>query len=126
LATLAFKVKVVQLHIYILFSLLLFNLQVSILSYGFWATFGAKSDLQDQDGIKIAKECLRIARDAGINLFDNAEAYGTPFGEAERIMGIAIKELQEEDPVKWRRSDIIITTKVFNKFMQYSVTNHYL
>jgi aryl-alcohol dehydrogenase-like predicted oxidoreductase len=68
--------------------------------------------LQDNDGIKAAKECLSIARSAGINLFDNAETYGTPSGEAERIMGIAIKELQEEDPVKWRRSDIIIATKV--------------
>jgi voltage-dependent potassium channel beta subunit len=89
------------------------GIQVSILSYGFWATFGAKSDLKEQDGIDAAKACLRVARDGGINLFDNAEVYGTPFGEAERIMGIAIKQLQEEDPIKWRRSDIVITTKIF-------------
>lgn len=89
------------------------GLQVSVLSYGFWATFGAKSDLNDQQGIQMAKDCLRVARNGGINLFDNAEVYGTPFGEAERIMGIAIKELQAEDAVKWRRSDIVITTKIF-------------
>ena len=88
------------------------GLQVSVLSYGFWATFGAKEDLADRTGIDIAKQCLTVARDGGVNLFDNAEVYGTPFGEAERIMGIAIKELQEENPIKWRRSDILITTKV--------------
>ncbi len=61
----------------------------------------------------MAKECLRVARDGGINLFDNAETYGNPQGEAERLMGVAIKELAEEDPVKWRRSELIITTKIF-------------
>lgn len=89
------------------------GLQVSVLSYGFWATFGAKDDLTDQQGIDVAKSCLRVARDAGINLFDNAEAYGNPNGEAERIMGVALKQLQEEDPAKWRRSDLVITTKIF-------------
>jgi len=89
------------------------GLQVSVLSYGFWATFGAKDDLSDQQGIDMAKDCLRVARNSGINLFDNAEAYGNPNGEAERIMGVAIKQLQEEDAVKWRRSDLIITTKIF-------------
>ncbi len=86
--------------------------QVSVLSYGFWATFGAKSNLDiDEEGIDKAKACLRVARDAGINLFDNAEAYG--MGRAEKIMGEAIAQLQKEDPVKWRRSDLIITTKLF-------------
>jgi hypothetical protein len=89
------------------------GLQVSVLSYGFWATFGAKDDLNDQQGIDVAKSCLRVARDAGINLFDNAEVYGNPYGEAERIMGCALKQLREEDPTKWRRSELIITTKVF-------------
>jgi hypothetical protein len=90
------------------------GLQVSVLSYGFWATFGVKSDLNDKQGIDMAKECLRVARDAGINLFDNAEVYGNPNGEAERIMGEAISQLQKEDPIKWRRSDLVITTKVEN------------
>ncbi|CAE7480832.1 KCNAB2, partial [Symbiodinium microadriaticum] len=61
----------------------------------------------------MAKSCLRVARDGGVNLFDNAEVYGNPHGEAERIMGEAISQLREEDPQKWRRSDIIITTKIF-------------
>lgn len=40
-------------------------------------------------------------------------AYGLPQGEAERIMGIALAELRIEDPSLWRRSDVIITTKIF-------------
>lgn len=40
-----------------------------------------------------------------------AEVYGN--GEAEILMGKAIKHLQAEDPVKWRRTDLIITTKIF-------------
>jgi voltage-dependent potassium channel beta subunit len=89
------------------------GLQVSVLSYGFWATFGAKEDLTDEEGIAMAKKCLLLARDNGVNLFDNAETYGNPVGEAERIMGEAMRQLREEDPVKWRRSDVIVTTKIF-------------
>jgi len=48
--------------------------QVSVLSYGFWATFGVKSDLHKAEGIEKAKACLRTARANGVNLFDNAEA----------------------------------------------------
>lgn len=89
------------------------GLQVSVLSFGFWATFGAKDEVKGNAGIETAKECLRVARKAGINLFDNAEVYGTPNGEAERIMGLAIKSLREDDPNLWRRSELIITTKIF-------------
>jgi len=89
------------------------GLQVSVLSYGFWATFGAKGDLKNQEGVEMAKQCLSVARDAGINLIDNAEAYGTPNGEAERIMGEALRQLTLEDPEKWRRSELVITTKIF-------------
>ncbi len=89
------------------------GLQASVLSYGFWATFGVKDGLRDRAGIEMAKRCLITARQAGVNLFDNAETYGNPQGEAERLMGEAIAELVEEDPVLWRRSDLIITTKIF-------------
>ena len=89
------------------------GLQVSVLSYGFWATFGAKEDLKSDSGVEMAKQCLRTAREYGVNLFDNAEVYGTPYGEAERIMGLAIEQLAKEDPDRWRRSDILITTKIF-------------
>jgi voltage-dependent potassium channel beta subunit len=89
------------------------GMQVSILSYGFWATYGVKERLSGDDGINTAKELMTIAREAGVNCFDHAEAYGNPQGEAERIFGIALKQLQEEDPVLWRRSELVITTKIF-------------
>ena len=89
------------------------GLQVSVLSYGFWATFGVKEGLVDDEGVQRAKECLQLARLAGINLFDNAEAYGSPRGTAEVIMGEAIAQLTEEHPDLWRRSDYLITTKIF-------------
>ena len=89
------------------------GLQVSVFSYGFWATFGVKEGLKHGDGIDRAVACLKVARAGGVNLFDNAEVYGSPRGEAERIMGEAIARLRSEDPESWRRSDILITTKIF-------------
>ena len=81
------------------------GLKVSSLSFGFWATFGVK------EGVDRAVNIMRICRNAGINLFDNAEIYGN--GKAETIMGIALQRLQKEDPHLWRRSDICISTKLF-------------
>ena len=89
------------------------GIQVSVLSYGFWATYGIKNRLSGEEGVKTAKELMGIVRSAGVNCFDHAEAYGNPNGEAERIFGIALKELEKEDPQLWRRSDLVITTKIF-------------
>ena len=89
------------------------GLQVSVLSYGFWATFGVKDGLTGDDGIARAKEILAAARSAGINLFDNAEVYGNPRGAAEAVMGEAIAQLAAEQPDAWRRSDFLVTTKLF-------------
>ena len=89
------------------------GIQVSVISYGFWATYGIKDRLSGDEGVRTAKELMGIVRNAGVNCFDHAEAYGNPNGEAERIFGIALKELQDEDPHLWRRSDLVITTKVF-------------
>ena len=61
----------------------------------------------------MAKECMSLARQKGINLFDNAEIYGNPAGAAEEIMGEAMAQLQKEDPKIWRRSEIIVSTKIF-------------
>eukprot|EP00808_Paulinella_micropora_P013435 g4453.t1 len=58
------------------------GLQVSVLGFGFFANYGTKKDLMDQAGIDMAKASLRLARDAGVNLFDNAETYGNPQGAA--------------------------------------------
>lgn len=89
------------------------GLQVSVLSYGFWATFGVKEGLTDDEGVQRAKECLATARRGGVNLFDNAEVYGSPRGAAEAVMGEAIAQLAEEEPDLWRRSDYLVTTKIF-------------
>jgi len=89
------------------------GLQVSVLSYGFWATFGVKDGLTEAEGVQRAKACLNAARQGGVNLFDNAEVYGSPRGAAEEVMGQAIAELTEEQPELWRRSDYLVTTKIF-------------
>lgn len=83
------------------------GLKVSTLSFGFWATYGVK------EGVDRCIKVMRICRNAGINFFDNAEAYGKENGDAETIMGQAIVALQKEDAKLWRRSDICVTTKLF-------------
>lgn len=75
------------------------GLQVSVLSFGSWVTFG------DQLDVGLAAECLGAARDAGVNFFDNAEAYAG--GESERIMGQAIERLG------WPRYSYVVSTKLF-------------
>jgi len=89
------------------------GLQVSVLSFGFWATYGVKEGLTNDEGITMAKECMSLARQKGINLFDNAETYGNPAGAAEEIMGEAMAQLKKEDPEIWKRSEIIVSTKIF-------------
>jgi len=75
------------------------GLQVSVLSFGSWVTFGEQID------VGLARDCLSAARDGGVNFFDNAEAYGG--GESERIMGQAIADLG------WERWSYVVSTKVF-------------
>ena len=75
------------------------GLKVSVLSFGSWVTFGSQVDTT------LAADCLTAARDAGVNFFDNAEAYAG--GESERIMGQAIADLG------WERHSYVISTKLF-------------
>lgn len=75
------------------------GLQVSVLSFGSWVSFGGQLD------ISRATQCLAAAREGGVNFFDNAEAYGG--GESERIMGQAIAELG------WPRETYVLSTKFF-------------
>ena len=79
------------------------GLLVSRLSYGAWITFGEQID--DDAAYNIMKLCL----DAGINLFDNAEAYNA--GLAEEVMGRVFKRLEVDYPIQ--RSDYVVTTKIF-------------
>jgi voltage-dependent potassium channel beta subunit len=75
------------------------GLQVSELSLGAWVTFG------NQVEEEIAYECMKAAFDAGVNFFDNAEAYAN--GKAEIVMGQVLKK------ANWKRSDLVISTKIF-------------
>ena len=75
------------------------GLQVSVLSFGSWVTFGPQLD----EGL--GADCLAAAYDAGVNFFDNAEGYEA--GKSESIMGRAIKQL------KWPRYSYVISTKLF-------------
>ena len=73
------------------------GIKVSALSFGSWLTFG------DQLGIKEAKNCMKYAHEHGVNFFDNAEVYSQ--GQAEIIMGEALKE--------FKREDVVVSTKIF-------------
>ena len=78
------------------------GLKVSVLSFGSWVTFGNDKQINSS---ALAAECLNVAREAGVNFFDNAEVYAG--GQSERVMGAAIKELG------WQRRDYVISTKFF-------------
>jgi voltage-dependent potassium channel beta subunit len=75
------------------------GLQVSVLSFGSWVSFGAQLDTD------AALACMDAAHEAGVNFYDNAEAYAG--GKSEQIMGEAIRELG------WRRHEYVISTKIF-------------
>jgi voltage-dependent potassium channel beta subunit len=75
------------------------GLRISALSFGAWVTFG------DQVGEDVAAECMKAAREAGVNFFDNAEVYAN--GHAEVMMGKIIKKFE------WKRSDLVVSTKIF-------------
>ena len=73
------------------------GIRLSEVSFGSWITFAK------QIGFNEVKEFLHLAHDLGINFFDNAEGYA--HGEAEILMGKAIKD--------FRREDLVISTKIF-------------
>ncbi|MEJ2300842.1 MAG: aldo/keto reductase [Anaerolineales bacterium] len=75
------------------------GLKVSALSLGAWITYGG------QVGEELAYDCMTAAYEAGVNFFDNAEAYAS--GNAEIVMGKVIEK------AGWKRSDLVISTKIF-------------
>jgi voltage-dependent potassium channel beta subunit len=75
------------------------GLEVSVLSFGSWVSFGPQLD------VGRARDCLAAAYDAGVNFFDNAQSYSQ--GESERIMGRAIAELG------WPRHSFLVSSKYF-------------
>ncbi len=78
------------------------GLKVSVLSFGSWVTFANQNQIETAQQ---AAECLSAAKDAGVNFFDNAEAYAA--GESERVMGAAFRELG------WQRHEYVVSTKLF-------------
>ncbi len=75
------------------------GLKVSELSFGSWVTFGSQVDVDK------AVSLMKIAYEAGVNFFDNAEVYSS--GQAEEIMGKAIKK------AGWKQKDLVLSTKIF-------------
>jgi len=75
------------------------GLKVSVLSFGSWVTFDNQLDTG------LATDCMTAAREAGVNFFDNAEAYAG--GKSEEIMG---KVFAEQN---WARSSYVVSTKFF-------------
>jgi voltage-dependent potassium channel beta subunit len=75
------------------------GLEVSALSLGSWVTFGTQLDE------KLAADCMHMAYDAGVNFFDNAEAYA--HGRSEEIMGRVLRSSG------WARPDYVVSTKIF-------------
>jgi len=75
------------------------GLKVSELSFGSWVTFGSQVDV-DQ-----AISLMKIAYEAGVNFFDNAEVYSN--GQSEEIMGEAIRK------IGWKQENLVLSTKIF-------------
>jgi len=75
------------------------GVKISELSLGAWVTYGG------QVGEDVALKCMAAAYDAGVNFFDNAEAYAR--GNAEIVMGNVIKKLG------WHRESIVVSSKAF-------------
>ncbi len=75
------------------------GLKVSVLSFGNWLNSNKPEDYE------ITRDAMKLCFENGVNFFDTAEIYG--FGQAETIMGNAIKEL------KLKREEIVVSTKIF-------------
>lgn len=74
-----------------------YGIKVSEISIGGWLTYGKSVDADQTSKI------IRRAVDLGVNYIDIADIYAR--GEAERVIGAAIKDMT--------RSDLVISSKVF-------------
>ncbi|MFL7837550.1 MAG: potassium channel beta subunit family protein [Candidatus Promineifilaceae bacterium] len=74
------------------------GLKVSALSFGSWVSFS------NQLAVDAAEACMVAAYDAGVNFFDNAEAYA--HGQSELIMGEVLTKMN------WPRDSYIVSSKV--------------
>lgn len=79
------------------------GLFVSRLGLGTWVTITAETDHDH------AYSLMKLAYEAGVNFFDNAEIYES--GAAETVMGVCVNRGIKEGV--WKRSDLVLTTKLF-------------
>ena len=75
------------------------GVQVSLLSFGSWVTFG--NQIEDQ----VSEDLMACAYEQGVNFFDNAEIYGN--GKSELVMGKILQKM------KWDRSSYLVSSKAF-------------
>lgn len=75
------------------------GVQVSVLSFGSWITFG--SQIEDS----VSESLMHYAYDKGVNFFDNAEVYG--HGQSEIVMGNILKK------ANWDRSSYLVSSKAY-------------
>jgi len=73
------------------------GLRVSEISLGAWLTYGSSVESEN------AEQIIKAAIEKGVNFIDIADAYAK--GEAEKVVGKAIKE--------FRRSDLVISSKLY-------------
>jgi len=76
--------------------------KVGVIGLGAWGIGGQWGPVDPQ----VAIDTLRAAFDAGVNFFDNADAYGEPQGTSEELMGRAF--------AGGLRDKVFIATKVGN------------
>lgn len=90
------------------------GLLVSELSFGTWVTFsssGAEGTVKANSRESAAEACYALMSRsymAGVNFFDNAEAYAN--GQAEILMGDAVHIGIERK--MWTREDLVLSTKI--------------
>ena len=75
------------------------GVQVSVLSFGSWITFG--NQIEDN----FSRDLMHYAYDKGVNFFDNAEVYGN--GQSEIVMGKILKD------ANWDRSTYLVSSKAY-------------
>jgi aryl-alcohol dehydrogenase-like predicted oxidoreductase len=73
------------------------DMDVSRIAFGTWQLGG---EWGPTDALR-ATAAIRTAAEAGVTLFDTAQAYG--FGQSEKLLGAALKPM--------RREDVVIATK---------------
>ena len=86
------------------------GLKVSVLSFGSWVSFGPQLD------VGRARDCLAAAHDAGVNFFDNAEAYAGGESEHDVFNTPGYEKFRRVVNwcVEWRKTTIALSHLIFS------------